>query len=128
MLAKNKMTSLACSGAFSICLVTIVLFLVLGASAFGQNTSSVDRSKQKDQLIETFQTDGRRLEIIDVLVNLRASKSLRRLKLLRRRSAPLRDVRVIDAIEIMAKISGLWYREEETGTIRLMTTEQFQKI
>ena len=67
MLAKNKMTSLACSGAFSKCLVTLALFLVLNASAFGQNTSSVDRSKQKDQLIETFQTDGRSvLEIIDV--------------------------------------------------------------
>ncbi|MEL6897765.1 MAG: hypothetical protein AAFP90_16830, partial [Planctomycetota bacterium] len=39
----------------------------------------------------------------------------------------LRDVRVIDAIEIMAKISGLWYREEEsTGAIRLMTTQQYQ--
>ena len=40
----------------------------------------------------------------------------------------LRNVRVIDAIEIMAKITGLWYREEEaTETIRLMTTEEYQE-
>ena len=130
MLAKNNMTSLACSGAFSKCLVTLVLFLVLGASAFGQNTSSVDRSKQKDQLIETFQTDGRSvLEIIDVLsessgLNIVATPEAAEKKV----TLTLRDVRVIDAIEIMAKISGLWYREEEeTGTIRLMTTEQFQE-
>ena len=105
MLAKKNMTSLAYSRAFSKCLVTLVLFLVLGTSAFGQNTSSVDRSKQKDQLIETFQTDGRSvLEIIDVLsessgLNIVATPEAAEKKV----TLTLRDVRVIDAIEIMAK-------------------------
>ncbi|MDP7378101.1 MAG: hypothetical protein QF516_08370, partial [Pirellulaceae bacterium] len=81
-------------------------------------------------MIETFQTDGRSvLEIIDVLsessgLNIVATPEAAEKKV----TLTLRDVRVIDAIEIMAKISGLWYREEEeTGTIRLMTTEQFQE-
>lgn len=40
----------------------------------------------------------------------------------------LQDVRAIDAIEMVAKVSGLWYREDEqTGTIRLLTTEEYQK-
>ncbi len=40
----------------------------------------------------------------------------------------LQDVRTIDALETLAKVAGLWYREDEqTGTIRLMTTEEYQK-
>lgn len=34
----------------------------------------------------------------------------------------------IEAIETLAKVAGLWYREdEETGVIRIMTTEEYQK-
>ena len=40
----------------------------------------------------------------------------------------LQDVRTIDALETLAKVAGLWYREDEqAGTIRLMTTEEYQK-
>ncbi len=40
----------------------------------------------------------------------------------------LQDVTARQAMDTLAKISGLWYREDEdTGTFRLMTTEEFQK-
>lgn len=40
----------------------------------------------------------------------------------------LQGVTARQAMEHLAKISGLWYREEkETGTFKLMTTEEFQK-
>lgn len=40
----------------------------------------------------------------------------------------LQDITARQAIDTLAKISGLWYREDEkTGTFRLMTTEEFQK-
>ena len=40
----------------------------------------------------------------------------------------LQDVTAIDAIETLAKVAGLWYRQDErNGTIRLMTTEEYQK-
>lgn len=40
----------------------------------------------------------------------------------------LQNVRAIEAIETMAKVSGLWYREDEdTGVIRIMTTDEYQK-
>ncbi|MDB4557803.1 hypothetical protein N9053_01505, partial [bacterium] len=83
----------------------------------------------KNQLLETFQTDGRSVrEVIDLLseasgLNIVATPEAAEKSV----TLTLRNVRVIDAIEIMAKISGLWYREEEaTGAIRLMTTEEYQ--
>ncbi len=40
----------------------------------------------------------------------------------------LRNVRAIDAIETMSRIAGLWYREDpNTGTVRILTTEQYQE-
>ncbi len=40
----------------------------------------------------------------------------------------VRNIRAIDAVETLAKVSGLWYREDEkTGTIRVMTTEEYQR-
>lgn len=43
-------------------------------------------------------------------------------------SVYLRDVTAGHAIETLCKVSGLWYRrDEETGTFRIMTTEEYQK-
>ncbi len=40
----------------------------------------------------------------------------------------LQNVRTIEALETIAKVAGLWYREDpQTRTIRLMTTEEYQK-
>ena len=39
----------------------------------------------------------------------------------------LRHIRAIDAIETMARVAGLWYREDDnTGTIRILTTQEYQ--
>ncbi|MCG8651600.1 MAG: hypothetical protein MI861_17290 [Pirellulales bacterium] len=39
----------------------------------------------------------------------------------------LQNVTAIEAIEAVAKVAGLWYREDEkSGLIRLMTTEEYQ--
>lgn len=39
----------------------------------------------------------------------------------------LRNIRAIDAIETMAQVANLWYREDSrTGTIRILTTEEYQ--
>lgn len=38
----------------------------------------------------------------------------------------LRNIAAIDALETMSKVAGLWYREDDrTGTIHLMTTEEY---
>ena len=43
-------------------------------------------------------------------------------------SVYLRNIKTIDAIETICKVSGLWYREEaEVGLIRIMTTEEYSK-
>ncbi len=39
----------------------------------------------------------------------------------------LQDVTAIEAIETLCKVSDLWYRRDEGGSIRVMTTEQYQK-
>lgn len=84
----------------------------------------------KEVLLEVVQLDNRSVrEVIDLLsessgVNIVATEDAGA----KRVTMTLRNVRLIDAIEIMAKISGLWYREEEsTGTIRLMTTAEYQE-
>ncbi|MAI35853.1 MAG: hypothetical protein CBE00_14060, partial [Planctomycetaceae bacterium TMED240] len=94
-----------------------------------QSSGSSKDSTGKNQLLETFQTDGRSVrEVIDLLseasgLNIVATPEAAEKTV----TLTLRNVRVIDAIEIMAKISGLWYREEDaTGAIRLMTTEEYQ--
>ena len=43
-------------------------------------------------------------------------------------SVYLRNIKTMDAIEAICKVSGLWYREEaEVGLIRIMTTEEYSK-
>ncbi len=118
----------------SIGIIVRCMMLSLGLSLFNplihaQSSGSSKSTTGKDQLLETFQTDGRSVrEVIDLLseasgLNIVATPEAAQKTV----TLTLRNVRVIDAIEIMAKISGLWYREEEaTGTIRLMTTEEYQ--
>lgn len=130
MFAKNRLTGFATSGNAARYMLTLMGLFVFSPMASGQTSSSAGSSDKKERLLETFQTDGRSVrEIIDLLsessgLNIVATPEAAEKSV----TLTLRNVRVIDAIEIMAKISNLWYREEEaTGTIRLMTTEQFQE-
>ena len=130
MFAKEKLTMFARNAWGMRYLRMIVVSLILGPFALAPVPARAEISEGKNQLLETFQTDGRSVrEIIDLLsessgLNIVATPEAAEKTV----TLTLRNVRVIDAIEIMAKISSLWYREEETtGTIRLMTTEQFQE-
>ena len=39
----------------------------------------------------------------------------------------LQNVRAIDAVETVARVAGLWFREDEsTGTVRIMTTDEYK--
>ena len=129
MVAKDKLCAHVTYRNAAHLVLTLIGFLVFNPMASGQKPSSTEVNEMKGQLLETFQTDGRSVrEIIDLLsessgLNIVATPDAAEKNV----TLTLRNVRVIDAIEIMAKISGLWYREEEsTGTIRLMTTEEYQ--
>ncbi|MEM7558251.1 MAG: hypothetical protein AAF394_03945, partial [Planctomycetota bacterium] len=110
--------------------------LVVNGPALAQETPPVRRSaneaayrEKMEYRLSNVQFDDRSVrEIIDLLststgLNIVATQEAAEKSV----TMTLRDVRVIDAIEMMAKIAGLWYRvEEKTGIIRLMTAEQYQ--
>ncbi|MEM7473735.1 MAG: hypothetical protein AAF483_02005 [Planctomycetota bacterium] len=118
-------------------LLTMVVVLVLscqhawsqGSLPARQSTSEATYRERMDFRLANVQFDDRSVrEIIDLLssstgLNIVATQEAAEKKV----TMTLRDVSVIDAIEVMAKIGGLWYRvEEQTGIIRLMTAEQYQ--
>lgn len=121
---------------------TFIAAIAIGASLFccapgraqiqadlGLSGETRQAADGKNRILKTLKIDDRSVrEVIDLIsessdLNIVATQEAAEKKV----TLTLRDVKVIDALEIMAKISGLWYREEEnTGTIRLMTTEQYQ--
>lgn len=108
--------------------IVTILCWIFTNSLYAQTPSNTDR--KKNQQLESIQVDD--LTVREVIESISETSGLNIVATAEAAEAKvtmtLRNVRVIDAIEIMAKITGLWYREEEaTETIRLMTTEEYQE-
>jgi general secretion pathway protein D len=94
-----------------------------------QNQALPEPAKGKDHILQTL--DLKETKVVDAV---RLIAELSGLNVVATPEAGqkvatvyLQHVRAIDAIETVAMVSGLWYREDaQTGTIRIMTTEQYQ--
>ncbi len=98
-------------------------------TASNQNQALPEPAKGKDHILQTL--DLKETKVVDAV---RLIAELSGLNVVATPEAGqtvatvyLQRVRAIDAIETVAMVSGLWYREDaQTGTIRIMTTEQYQ--